>query len=521
VPFVQELIPVPDPEQVCERLTGLPYLLWLDSAVASSRLGQFSFVTADPDLVVRSRGSLIEIVERGGGRGAVPFGSAGGGVRRQVGVSTGASAEGNDALSAVRELLRPFAQESVQGLPPFQGGAAGYLAYDWGRVLERLPSPRYDDIGLDDVVLGIYDWVIAWDHPARRAWLISTGIPELDPQARAERAQARAAEVLARLSAPAGPGLSARSNPVEPGLSATHDARRAPENDFAPSYPVAGGWWDPSLELRSSFTRRDYLAAVARVVEYVHAGDIFQANLSQRFEVELHEPVWTLYKRLRRRNAAPFAAFMELPGGAVLSASPERFLHVDAQGHVETRPIKGTRPRGIGPEHDAALGQALTESTKDRAENLMIVDLMRNDLSRVCAPGSVRVPELFALERYATVHHLVSTVIGDLEPGRDALDLLRAAFPGGSITGAPKVRAMEIIAELEPSRRSVYCGSLGYWSVTGELDTSIAIRTAVARHGRLYFNAGGGIVADSDPEQEYRETLDKARGIIDALTPHL
>ena len=183
----------------------------------------------------------------------------------------------------------------------------------------------------------------------------------------------------------------------------------------------------------------------------------------------------------------------------VLSASPERFLRVDADGRVETRPIKGTRPRGVGPEHDAALGQALAESAKDRAENLMIVDLMRNDLSRVCAPGTVRVAELFALEQYATVHHLVSTVVGQLAPGADALDLLRAAFPGGSITGAPKLRAMEIIAELEPSRRGVYCGSIGYWSVTGELDTSIAIRTAVARNGRVYFNAGGGIVADSDP----------------------
>ena len=500
---VQELNPVPDPEQVCERLSGLPYLLWLDSAAATSRLGQFSFVTADPDQVVRSRGRLVEILDRHGA------------ARRHAGVATGGSAKGDDALSVVRDLLRPFAQDRLEGLPSFQGGAAGYLAYDWGRVLERLPSPRYDDIGLDDVVLGIYDWVIAWDHAARRAWLISTGIPEPDPHARAERARRRAADVLARVSSPdlVGRGFS----PGEEGESVVQMS--AP--DQAPSYPVEGGWWDPSLELRSSFTRRDYLAAVARVVEYVHAGDIFQANLSQRFEVSLHEPVWTLYKRLRRRNAAPFAAFMDLPGGAVLSASPERFLRVDARGHVETRPIKGTRPRGIGPEHDAALGQALTESAKDRAENLMIVDLMRNDLSRVCAPGTVRVPELFALERYATVHHLVSTVVGELEPGRDALDLLRAAFPGGSITGAPKVRAMEIIAELEPSRRSVYCGSLGYWSVTGELDTSIAIRTAVARRGRLYFNAGGGIVADSNPEQEYRETLDKARGIIDALTPHL
>jgi para-aminobenzoate synthetase component 1 len=190
---------------------------------------------------------------------------------------------------------------------------------------------------------------------------------------------------------------------------------------------------------------------------------------------------------------------------------------VDVNGRVETRPIKGTRPRGVGPEHDAALGLALAESDKDRAENLMIVDLMRNDLSRVCAPGTVRVPELFALERYATVHHLVSTVEGRLEPGSDALDLLRAAFPGGSITGAPKVRAMEIIAEIEPSCRGVYCGSIGYLSVTGELDTNIAIRTVVVRGGRAYFSAGGGIVADSVPEHEYLETLDKARGIIDAL----
>jgi para-aminobenzoate synthetase component 1 len=259
------------------------------------------------------------------------------------------------------------------------------------------------------------------------------------------------------------------------------------------------------------------VAAVARAREYILAGDIFQVNLSQRFEAPLHGTPWAFYSRLRRRNPAPFAAYFECGDTAVLSASPERFLRAAPDGRVETRPIKGTRPRGAGPEHDAALGQALTESAKDRAENLMIVDLMRNDLSRVCTPGSVHVPELFALERYATVHHLVSTVVGQLGAGRDALDLLRAAFPGGSITGAPKVRAMEIITECEPSQRGVYCGSIGYWSFTGALDTSIAIRTAVALEGRVYFSAGGGIVSDSTPEQEYRETLDKARGIVEAL----
>ncbi len=385
--------------------------------------------------------------------------------------------------------------------------------YDWGRVLERLPTAQYDDLGMDEAVIGIYDWVLAWDHVESRAWLISTGIPDTSESSRRRRSEERASFVKERLiSSHASSRASSTAN------HSVRDASSVPSPDeIAASFPVGAGWWNPALELRSSFTRRAYLEAVERVREYIFAGDIFQANLSQRFEAALDESPWDLYCRLRRHNAAPFAAFIELPEAAVLSASPERFLHLDVQRRVETRPIKGTRPRGYGPEHDAALGQALTESAKDRAENLMIVDLMRNDLSRVCAPGTVRVPELFALERYATVHHLVSTVVGELETGFDGFDLLRAAFPGGSITGAPKLRAMEIIAELEPSDRGVYCGSIGYWSVTGELDTSIAIRTAVARRGRVYFNAGGGIVADSNPEQEYRETLDKARGIIDVL----
>jgi para-aminobenzoate synthetase component 1 len=272
------------------------------------------------------------------------------------------------------------------------------------------------------------------------------------------------------------------------------------------------------IGLRSTFTHRGYLDAVARVREYIVAGDIFQANLSQRFEAPLAEPPFDLYRRLRRHNPAPFAAYLGFGELAVLSASPERFLRLTSDDHmVETRPIKGTRPRGLGPMHDAALGRALAESQKDRAENVMIVDLLRNDLSRVCRPGAVRVPELFALEHHPTVHHLVSTVLGELEAGADAIDLIRAAFPGGSITGAPKVRAMEIIAELEPTQRGVYCGSIGYISATGAMDTSIVIRTYLALRGQVYFQAGGGIVADSDPELEYRETVDKAKGLIETL----
>ena len=494
-PLVEELIPAPDPARCCEQLAGLPYRLLLDSAARDGRLGRHSFLCADPVAVIRSKGAIAECIDRDGHRRSLP----------------------TDALSAVRELLAPHFTEPIEGLPPFQGGAAGYIAYDWGLTLERLPAPRHDDLALDDVVLGVYDWVIAWDHRTRQAWLISTGVPETAETARATHASARAAWVRDRLAMVR--DSTGVPTPLDKGSGRPEQRRRAPEADpsYPPSYPVEGEWWDPRLEIRSSFTHAAYLDAVQRVRDYIYAGDIFQANLSQRFEAPLQEPPWNLYTRLRSRNAAPFAAYMDLPNATILSASPERFLHIDRRGRVETRPIKGTRPRGLGPEHDAALGHALTESEKDRAENLMIVDLMRNDLSRVCLPGTVRVPELFALERYATVHHLVSTVVGQLAPGTDAVDVVRAAFPGGSITGAPKLRAMEIIAELEPSQRSVYCGSVGYWSVTGDLDTSIAIRTVVARNGRVYFSAGGGIVADSVPEQEYRETLDKARGIIDAL----
>jgi para-aminobenzoate synthetase component 1 len=488
-PCVQALTPVPDPERCGEQLDGLPYRLWLDSASRAGRLGRYSFLTADPVAVIRSTRGRVEWVDPATG------------VRRAV---------DDDPLTEVRRFLAPFQAPAEPGLPPFQGGAAGFWSYDWGLDLERLPAPLYDDLGLPDVVLGVYDWVAAWDHLTSQAWIISTGIPEREPSQRAARAAARAAEVAARLRM-AGP---ASGRPRHPSWGAD----RALDTPPAPrSHPV-DGWWDRRLGLHSSFARPDYLDAVERVREYIRAGDIFQANLSQRFEAPLAEPAWSLYRRLRASSPAPFAAFLDFPGVTVLSTSPERFLKVDPAGGVETRPIKGTRPRGLGPEHDAALGQALLESPKDRAVNLMIVDLMRNDLSRVCAPGSVRVAELFALEQYATVQHLVSTVVGQLAPGADALDLLRVAFPAGSITGAPKLRAMEIIAEIERCRRGVYCGSIGYWSVTGALDTSVAIRTAVACGGRVYFSAGGGIVADSDPADEYQETLDKARGLIGALT---
>jgi para-aminobenzoate synthetase component 1 len=504
VPLVEPLGETAEPAEICSRFLDLPYLLFLDSGgmhrgsgnplhsapAETQQLDQYSFLAADPALVVRSKGVTTE-------------------VRRSGETWTAAAA---DALSVAHRLLPSQPIPPISGLPPFQGGLAGYIGYDWGAVLERLPAARYDDLAIPDVMLGLYDWVIAWDHRIGSAWLISTGMPE-QGAAQARRARERLELVRARL-----PGLDGRAVDRLPPGTAEAGTSAGPVKAGAPTYPVEDVVNAGAIGLRSTFTHRGYLDAVARVREYIVAGDIFQANLSQRFQTERREPPFQLYQRLRRRNPAPFAAYLDFGDLQILSASPERFLRLDGERrHVETRPIKGTRPRGLGPMHDAALGRALAESEKDRAENVMIVDLLRNDLSRVCRPGTVRVPELFALEHHPTVHHLVSTVIGELEPSADAVDLLRATFPGGSITGAPKVRAMEIIAELEPTQRGVYCGSIGYISTSGAMDTSIVIRTYLVLRGQIYFQAGGGIVADSDPELEYRETLDKARGLIETL----
>ena len=482
-PLVHELVPAPDPLATCARFQDLPFLALLDSASDHEHLGRYSFLTADPFTAVRSKGQLTQQLVDG----------------KWIRV-------GADPLTHVRTLLAPLAAEPVAGLPPFHGGAAGYVGYDWGMMLESVPRPHYDDLEVPDVQLGLYDWVIAWDHASGEAWIISSGIP-----ARGAAQERRAAERLKFVKNRLAIGRDAGGLPER---LRRFVAEGGPRRPAAPSYPV------PDLPgVRSNFTRAGYLDAVARVIEYVFAGDIFQANLSQRLEAPLVGTPLELYDRLRRRNPAPFSAYLECGDLVVASSSPERFLRVEPGGAVETRPIKGTRPRGVGPEHDAALARALVESDKDRAENVMIVDLLRNDLSRVCRPGSVRVPELFTIEHYATVHHLVSTVVGELAPEQGPLDLVRAAFPGGSITGAPKVRAMQIIAELEPTQRAVYCGSIGYLSVTGALDTSIVIRTCLVRGGNVYAQVGGGIVADSDPEQEYVETLDKARGLVAALVP--
>ena len=440
-------------------------------------------------------------------------------------------------------------------LPFPLGGCFGYWGYDLKNYVEpKLARRAVNDLELPDCSVGFYDSLVVFDHRLAKTWIVSTGL-DVEGSRSEEKAhrqlgywitklrQARKVpDVLESITAiqlfgttdpldregePASSPPTRREwtvapSPIPwrirlPGEVGHVSSGARPRHQSESSLPTK---WDcHTRPIVSTFSRSDFIDAVECARRYIRAGDIYQVNLSQRLAGPCSLTGWDFFQRLTAVSPAPFAAFLDCGDVVIASSSPERFLRVHDGRQVETRPIKGTRPRGVGPEHDAALALALAESDKDRAENVMIVDLLRNDLSRVCRPGTVRVPELFAIEHYATVHHMVSTVVGELAPEHDGVDLLRAAFPGGSITGAPKVRAMQIIAELEPTARGAYCGAIGYVSVTGALDTNIVIRTYLVLGRDVYFQVGAGIVADSDPEQEYRETLDKARGLVAALTP--
>ncbi|WP_426149566.1 aminodeoxychorismate synthase component I [Pseudomonas sp. DC3000-4b1] len=357
---------------------------------------------------------------------------------------------------------------------PFAGGLIGYLAYDFGRRLERLPEGPDSDFRLPDAQLGLYDWALISDHQAERCWLM------FHPSVPVAREQ----QLIARLAPP--------STLSTPGFRITQPFTNEVEA------PV-------------------YQAAFDQVQAYIRAGDTYQINLTRRFAGRCEGEPWAAYLALRAACPTPFSGFLRVDEHThILSHSPERFLHA-ADGAVETRPIKGTRPRREDPSEDAAQAAELLSSDKDRAENLMIVDLLRNDLGRACAIGSVRVPALFALESYPNVHHLVSRVVGQLAPGKDPLDLLASSFPGGSVTGAPKIRAMQIIDELERSRRDIYCGSLLYLDVRGRMDSSIAIRTLLVQEGRIACWGGGAVVLDSEADSEYQESLIKVNTLMRAL----
>ena len=463
VPLIEEIYMAPGPAWCFETFAPRPYSFFLDSGMDPGKLGRYSFLGSDPFLVMRSHGDVITLISEGKEE-----------TRR------------GNPFDVLGELLDAYTLDKDNSPVPFVGGAVGYFSYDLGRFIERLPSTAVDDLQLTECYLGFYDAVVAYDHLKGRTCIVSTGFPELDEENRLARAKERLLEIKSRvlLSPPPPPN----------------------ENIHLPE----------KVLIKSNFSREDYLEAVATAREYICAGDIFQVNLSQRLEAVIAVPHYELYRRLRKINPAPFANYFSFDGISVVGASPERFLKLSGD-RVETRPIKGTRPRSRTPEKDKELASQLLASVKDRAENVMIVDLERNDIGRVCRYGSVKVTELAVLETYPTVYHLTSTVVGQLREGKDRIDLLKATFPGGSITGAPKVRSMEIIEELEPTRRSVYTGSLGYLGFNGDMDLDIVIRTILVKDNRVYFQVGGAITYDSDPESEYIETLDKGKALILSL----
>lgn len=453
-------IPYIDPVAAAASLSGLPGFAFLDSAMQHRTLGRDSLLAAEPFARFRSR----------------------------QGQSTldGQSVEGTP-LDALRACLAPYRIEAGPELAPFPSGAIGYFGYDLGQTLERVAVPPRRAGLTDDIAFNLYDIVLTIDHARKSCLLVATGYPERTPAGRERRASERLDQFASLLA-----------------------KARMPE--IAEPFPAGSFIW------HSNFSRQTYEKAVEKVRDYIRAGDIYQANIAQRFTTDLPPDFDTfgLYLRLRATNPATFCAYLAFEDLTIASSSPERFLKLQGR-NVETRPIKGTARRVDNPAQDAAIGEALQVNPKERAENIMIVDLLRNDLSRICEPGSVKVPVLCGLESYASVHHLVSVVTGRMKEGADALDLIAHTFPGGSITGAPKLRAMDIITEIEGDARELYCGAIGAIGFDGSLDTSIAIRTVFMDETKAVLQAGGGVTLLSAPGPEYEETLTKAARVFAAF----
>ncbi|KGB81946.1 aminobenzoate synthetase [Rhodovulum sp. NI22] len=461
--MIEHELPWVPPLEAAERLRHLPGFAFLDSGGEDLATGRYAFIGHSPygEFVIQDGRAFW----------------------------CGAPLEGAP-LMRLREILGRWRLDPDPDGPPLRGGCIGHFSYDLGQSLEQLARPERGEPGCTDLRLAFYDLICTFDRLERRFRIFSSGFPHQEGTSRAARAKARLAETLAFLEGtPLVENQSGRAVPCAP----------------------VSGW-------RSNFTPRGFREAVDRVRAHILSGDIYQANLTQRFEAALPEgfDTWAFYRTLRKMNPAPFGAYLQDGKTVFASSSPERFLSLRA-GEVEGRPIKGTSPRDADPAKDRALAIALEASEKDRAENIMIVDLLRNDLSRVCAPGSVEVPVLCGLESYASVHHLTSVVRGRMQPGRGAIDLIESCFPGGSITGAPKIRAMDVITEQEKIARGVYCGSIGYVGFDGAMDLNIAIRTAILGAGRAVVQAGGGITLLSDPVAEYAESLCKADRLFAAF----
>ncbi len=473
LPIVLRLPNAVTAERVFRSLAERPHCVFLDSSLrdpGQTSLARYSFLACDPYHVV-----------------------------------TGG--DGGESLAAVRAHLQACRSHPHRDLPPFQGGAAGVLTYELSAAFESVPAAAVDEFQLPPVTMGLYDVVIAFDHVNDTAVIISQGFPETDPAQRRSRAQRRAAQMQDWIDQ----GLANQTADGDRARRVNSASDRAPIK--TPHVRIAH-----DAELYSNFSRDDYLSGVRRVVDNIRDGEIFQANLSQRLLMPATIDSPRLMRRLRAQTPSTFGGYFDAGKWQVMTVSPERFLHVRDR-RVESRPIKGTRQQTQQPIVDLFAAEELVGSLKDRRENVMIVDLIRNDLSRVCTAESVQVDQLCGLEQYGYVQHLVSSVVAELQTGRDVFDLLAATFPGGSITGAPKCRAMEIIGELERVARGPYCGSLGYINWNGDADFNLLIRTVTAAGGWWQFPVGGGIVADSVPQKEYDETWHKAEGLLRALRP--
>ena len=462
LPLVETLNTKLSPLALFECIKDEADSFFLDSAMDPKKLGRYSLMGYSPFMIIVSRGEDITIKN-----------------------ASGESNLKGNPFEVICSYLDIYHLEKDDLQLPCNGGAVGYLSYDLGRLIEHLPSKAIDDLKLPECRFGFYDIMLIYDNQAKLAYLVSTGFPEISQTSRAAKARERLDEFKKRLKNYSG-------LPVEISHPGNLDA------------------------LKSNFAHEAYVRAVEKARSYIIEGDIFEVNISQRYETEINVSPFELYRRLRKINPAPFAAYLNFEEVVIASSSPERFLRLQGD-RIETRPIKGTIRRGKNKEEDKSNAEWLLNSIKDRAENMMIVDLERNDLGRVCRYGSIKVTELAILEKYPSVFHLTSTVIGRLREGLPRVDLLKATFPGGSITGAPKIRSMEIIDELEPTRRSIYTGSIGYLSFDGDFDLNIVIRTFLIKGKKAYFQLGGAVVYDSDPEAEYQETLVKGQSLFRAL----
>ena len=465
IPVYREIMADMDtPVTAFKKLDDGQFSFLLESIEGGEKWARYSFLGSSPSLIVRSRGHVVETIENG----------------------TTNTITADDPLAYIRELLSRYTPMEVEGLPRFFGGAVGYLGYDMVRYFEEIPSQKPACLDTYDSYFLITDTIVIFDNVRQKIKVVSNA--HLHDSATPDEAYLQATKKIDAI---------------------IHKLRSALVSDV----PQPSG---KKVEFRSNFSREDFEAAVDKAKEYVRSGDIIQVVLSQRFSGELSADPFDIYRVLRTLNPSPYMFFLRLEDTVVAGASPEVMVRKEGN-NVELRPIAGTRPRGATAEEDNRLAVELLADPKELAEHVMLVDLGRNDLGRVCTPGSVRVTELMAIERYSHVMHIVSNVQGQLDPARDAFDLVRATFPAGTLSGAPKIRAMQIIDELEPVRREIYGGAVGYFSFSGNMDLAIAIRTLVIKNGKVHLQAGAGIVADSDPTAEWQETVNKGMAVMKAI----